>query len=140
MKQVSRGFSLMELMVVLALAGVILAIGAPNFNSFRANSRLTGAANDFLTAVQAARTEAVKRGLPVSICASDTPSDDDAECADIADSEGWIVFVDPDSDCARDSADDAEVLLRGEWFGHDSVGVDSNGECLSFAATGFLQP
>jgi type IV fimbrial biogenesis protein FimT len=127
-------------MVVLALAGVILAIGAPNFNQFRANSRLTGAANDFLTSIQAARTEAVKRGLPVALCPSDTPDADDAECSDLGDAEGWIVFVDANNDCLRDSASDDEVIVRGEWFGHDSVGVDSNGSCISFAATGFLQP
>jgi type IV fimbrial biogenesis protein FimT len=140
MKQVSRGFTLPELMVVLALAGVILAIGAPNFNQFRANSRMTGAANDFLTSITSARTEAVKRGLPVSLCFSDEPESEDAECSDLDAATGWIVFADPDSNCQRDSGSDDEELLRGEYFGHDSVQADSNGECISFAATGFLQP
>jgi type IV fimbrial biogenesis protein FimT len=140
MKQVSRGFTLPELMVVLVLAGLILGIGTPHFNTFRANSRLTGAANDFLTSIQSARTEAVKRGIPVALCPSDTPNDDDAECSTFASAEGWIVFADVNNDCLRDPDDEDEVVVRGEWFGHESVGFDSNGECISFAATGFLQP
>jgi type IV fimbrial biogenesis protein FimT len=140
MKQVSRGFTLPELMVVLAIAGVILGIGAPNFNRFRANSRLTGAANDFLTSIQSARTEAVKRGIPVAMCPSSAPDDADAECSALADAEGWIVFADPNNDCLRDATVDEEELLRGEWFGNDAVRIDSSGTCISFAATGFLQP
>jgi len=140
MKQVSRGFTLPELMVVLALAGVILGIGAPHFNQFRANSRLTAAANDFLTSIQSARTEAVKRGIPVALCPSADPSDEDATCSDLATAEGWIVFADPDNNCERDETSDDEELIRGEWFGNDAVGIASNGECISFAATGFLQP
>jgi hypothetical protein len=74
------------------------------------------------------------------MCPSDEPNNEDAECSELGDAEGWIVFVDVDNNCERDSSNDDEELLRGEWFGHDSVRVDSNGGCISFASTGFLQP
>src|SRR5689334_11426588 len=45
MKQRNSGFTLMELMVVLAIAAIIVGLGAPNFNRFRLNSRLTNHAN-----------------------------------------------------------------------------------------------
>ena len=61
MKNRSRGFTLMELMIVLTLAGIILALGAPSFGEFRRNNRMAGIANDFLVGVQIARSEAIKR-------------------------------------------------------------------------------
>ena len=59
MKTRESGFTLMELMITLALAAVILSIGAPSFTEFRRNNRLTSVGNDFLGAVQTARSEAI---------------------------------------------------------------------------------
>src|SRR5262245_19540720 len=109
MKHRSRGFTLLELMVVLALAAVILALGAPAFNDFRANNRLTGVANDFLGALQVARTEAIKRQVPASVC----PSDDGSSCTS-GNFRGWIAFVDADSSCTRTTTGTTEPLLRIE--------------------------
>ena len=61
MKRTSSGFSVIELMIALLIAAIVLAMGAPSFTEFRKNNRLTGNANDFLGAVQTARTEAIKR-------------------------------------------------------------------------------
>ena len=80
MKSRSRGFTIVELMVTLSIAALILAIGAPSFNEFRRNNRLTGTANDFLGAVQTARTEAIKRQLQVSVCPSANPNDASPTC------------------------------------------------------------
>jgi len=134
-----RGFTLLELMIVLALAAVILAIGAPNFGEFRRNARLTGDANDFLTAVQVARTEAVKQQRPVSLCATDDPLAADATCSAAADFGGWLVFTDPDADCAPAAA--ADVTRRGGRAAADRGNVVSvaDGACLSFAANGFAR-
>ena len=55
----SRGFTLFELMMVLALAAVILGIGVPNFRDFQRNNRLTVAANDVLGMVITSRAEAL---------------------------------------------------------------------------------
>jgi prepilin-type N-terminal cleavage/methylation domain-containing protein len=130
-----RGFSLMELMVVLALAAVILGIGAPSFAEFRANNRLTGAANDYLAGVLSARSEALKRQAPVALCPSDNPEDPAATCSDGA-FTGWITFVDTNNDCLRD---DGEDLLRAQPTLEAAVLTDSDGVCLSFAANGFRQ-
>jgi prepilin-type N-terminal cleavage/methylation domain-containing protein len=133
--QRQRGFSLMELMVVLALAAVILGVGAPSFAEFRANNRLTGAANDYLAGILSARSEALKRQAPVALCPSDNPDDPDATCSDGA-FTGWITFVDANNDCLRD---DDEQLLRAQPTLDEAVLTDSDGVCLSFAANGFRQ-
>lgn len=143
MQSASRGFTLIEFMVVLALAAVILSLGVPSFNDFRRNSRITGIANDFLGAAQSARSEAIKRQLPVAVCPSDDPGAADATCTDGA-FLGWIVFVDADNDCLRDPGNVEERVVRtGPRIDTDApsrrVTPVSNGVCASFAANGFLQ-
>ena len=130
-------------MVVLAVAAVILSLGVPSFNDFRRNSRITGIANDFLGGVQSARSEAIKRQLPVAVCPSDNPGSPGAECSD-GPFRGWITFVDEDNDCLRDTADPDEIVLRtGERIdtgpASKQVTPVSNGVCASFAANGFVQ-
>jgi type IV fimbrial biogenesis protein FimT len=121
----ARGFTLLELMMVIALAAVILAIGAPSFAEFRRNARLTAPANDFLAATQLARTEAVKRQASVAICQSASAGTPNPTC-DGADFTGWIVFVDRDRNCVRAAN---EPLLTGE------ARVNSGGESDSFRVT-----
>lgn len=151
MKSRSRGFTIVELMVTLSIAALILAIGAPSFNEFRRNNRLTGTANDFLGAVQTARTEAIKRQLQVSVCPSANPNDASPTCTNGA-FTGWIAFVDPDGNCVRNGAavpdpmggaatretDDINLVRAGGPI-ETQVTVVSAGTCVSFAPTGFLQ-
>lgn len=87
------GFTLVELIVTLAVGGILLAIAIPNYQSFVSNSRISAQSNDFLSAFQLARSEAVKRGGAVSVC----KSADSATCLPIGSgtwAQGWIVFTD----------------------------------------------
>jgi type IV fimbrial biogenesis protein FimT len=108
MKYHSSGFTLLEFLVTIAVLAVIVSIGVPNFRDFVRNSRMSAAANDIITDFNLARSEAVKRRVPVTLC----KSQDGAACdADDTDPFGrWIVFVD-DADPAVASADagDGEV-------------------------------
>jgi|JRYD01.1.fsa_nt_gb type IV fimbrial biogenesis protein FimT len=132
------GFTLLELMIVLALAAVILAIGAPTFAEFRRNGRLTADANDFLTAVQVARTEAVKQQRTVSLCASGDPQSTAPACSGGADFSGWLVFADPDGNCAAASAADIERTGGRAVADRGRIASVADGTCLSFGANGFL--
>ncbi len=122
-------------MIVLLLAGAILAIGAPSFGDMMRNNRLTQAANDFLAAAHLARTEAVKRQFPVSLCSSSEPNSPGAQC-NAGDFIGWIAFEDRNGDCVR-GAD--ETILRVAGPLDSSIANASDGACISYSSSGFTQ-
>jgi len=119
-----------ELVVVLAIAATILAIGAPSFRDFQRNNRLTVAANNVLSLLITSRSEALRRSNNVSMCTSANPTPDDATCGA---GTGWIVFQDDNGDCARDAA---EQKIVGQTVDTD-VNAVTNVTCLSFASTGY---
>lgn len=133
----SAGFTLLELMTALSVAGVLLAVGVPAFTDITRNNRLTTAANDLLHSTQLARTEAIKRQLPVVVCASGNSAAATPTCNDGAFSQ-WIVFVDTDGDW---SADVGEPVLERHPPLHETITVrnDLNG-IISYSSNGFATP
>ncbi len=121
MKRAQPGFTLLELMVVLAIAGILMAVAVPAMRDFMRNGRITAAANDVMAALHFTRSEAIKRRQPVTLCTSanavlaDNTANPNATCADSDLLTGWIVFVDSapanDPDGLRDPAGE-EILLN----------------------------
>lgn len=66
----NAGFTLVELMVTLAVAAIILTLAVPSFQGLIEKSQLTTEANGLASAMQVARSEAVKRGENVSLTAN----------------------------------------------------------------------
>ena len=98
-KSSQSGFTVLELMIVIALLAILTVIAVPSFRSAIQNNRITAQTNDLITAFQLARSEAVKRGRPVSVCASDVIQAEidgtDPVCDTSGDwSQGWLAFVD----------------------------------------------
>jgi type IV fimbrial biogenesis protein FimT len=90
-----RGFSLYELLVTIAIAATVLAIGVPSFASLTARNRLHVEINALFHAVHVARKESIMRRQVVSIC----PSPDGLQCLPGRDwSAGWIMFTNHDRD------------------------------------------
>lgn len=91
-KSANRGFTLLELLILVAVMAILLSVAVPSFFSAIQNSRMTAQANDLVTAFQLARSEALKRNVPISICASDTSAATPTCGSDW--SEGWLVIID----------------------------------------------
>lgn len=83
---------MLELMVTIALVAILTGLAAPSFRSFTSNNRVTTAQNDFVAALNLARIEAVRRGMPVTVCPSVTGTGCDPQGNWTS---GWIVFRDP---------------------------------------------
>lgn len=101
----NRGFTLIELMVTLAVAAILLTVGVPAFQEMLRGNRAATHANEFLTALNFTRSEAIKRGRNISLC----PSSNQTACGGANWAVGWIAFVDADNDGVVDAG---EELLR----------------------------
>lgn len=106
-----RGFTLVELLVVLAVGAILLTIAIPGYAFLANTSRLAAATNDVVTALQLARSEAVKRGTRVTVCKSSNPMAASPACHPAASwQQGWLVFVDGG---VRGAIDAGDTLLWG---------------------------
>lgn len=87
------GFTLVELLITIVVLTILLATGVPAFKDFIKNNRVTAQTNNLVSAIQLARSEALKRGTDMVVCASD----DQATCTGKDTwAAGWIVFSDFD--------------------------------------------
>lgn len=94
-KRNHSGFTLIELMTTLLVAGVVLGIGIPAFNQFISTNQMAAGVNDITSSLHLARTEAVKRRANVTICPSANPLANAPACDNGGSfADGWIVFVD----------------------------------------------
>ena len=144
MSSTQNGFTLWELMMALVVAGIVLSLGVPSFMEFQRNGAMTAAANDLLGAVLLARTEAVKRQVPVTLCVTPDSSADPPAC-EVAGSDGaFVVFVDENgngdpTDATDGNAEvdaDEPVLLRREPPG-GAIEVWTDIGYVTFAPNGF---
>ncbi|WP_081602046.1 MULTISPECIES: GspH/FimT family pseudopilin [unclassified Thioalkalivibrio] len=74
-----HGFTLVELMITIAVAAILMAIAVPSFMNLRISNGLTTQANELITAVSIARSEAIKRNRSVRFCR--TTSSTATQCA-----------------------------------------------------------
>lgn len=123
------GFTLVELMITVAIAAILLGIGIPSFQELLSNGRVSSTTNDFVSSLQITRSEAVKRGHQVTMC----KSSDGATCANSGSWEdGWIVITDEDNN---------QTLSLGESIiqVHEPVSngtLTSSNHFISFTADG----
>ena len=140
-----RGFTLLELMVTLLVAGIVLGIGVPNFMEFQRNNAMIAAANDMITGLYLARTEAVKRQLPVTLCGSPDPLIAAPVCG-LGGNGGFIVFVDENNNGVIGDATDGnaivdanEVVLLQRAAPGGTINLFGNGgQYVAYGTNGFL--
>ncbi|MFK7976313.1 MAG: GspH/FimT family pseudopilin [Halioglobus sp.] len=102
------GFTLIEMLIVVAVVAIGLSLAAPSWHALVQKNQLRQSAAHLLDSVVAARSEAVLRNLPVTLCPSAMHESGEPEC-DGHYGDGWIVFANADKDREVD-ADEDEVL------------------------------
>jgi type IV fimbrial biogenesis protein FimT len=103
---VARGFTLVELLIIMAITVVLLGVAVPAYNDMTLSSRLRAHANELVAGAVLARSEAIKRNSVVRMCVSA----DGASCSAGGWEQGWLVFHDVNDNGAINAGE--TMLLR----------------------------
>ncbi len=89
------GLTLVELIVTLVVAAIVLAASIPGMRNLMSNSQAMAHTDSLITALSFTRSESVKRGISVSLCAKSTAKEADTTCGEGDDwPNGWLAFLD----------------------------------------------
>ena len=136
------GFSITELMVVVAIVAILLSIGVPSFRYITNSYRMSAEVNSLLGDLQYARAEAIREGQTVTVCASTNR----VSCTGgTAWAGGWIVFSDVNS---NQTVNPGDTILRVQstfagtvpdtfTAGNNVTAITYNREGFATTAAGF---
>lgn len=136
------GFTMIELLFAITVLAVLVGIGLPSMQDFVRNSRMSGAANDIISDFNFARSEAVKRRVPITLCK--TVNGTTCNTSTTAPFTRWVIFVDDEDPAIIEATDGngaidgAEVILRDREL-PDSITVTTTNtqNRATFLPTGF---
>lgn len=131
----SGGFTLIEALMVVVIVAVLTAVGVPTFKDFTISRALRAQVDDIAGTVRLARSEALKRGVAVTICQSNIPEAAAPVCNNANDwMTGWVVFVDRG---VRGTFDGTDLVIRVQQAYDNSGGIARAGSAsITFLAVG----
>ncbi len=127
----AAGFSMIELMVTVAVLAILAAIATPSFTAIINNNRLTSNANELVASLQLARSDAVTRNTAVTLCRSE----DSATCVGATNATwtGWITVVESTGVLLRVSTVEAPIQVSA------SPAIANNTDRVVFRADGMAR-
>lgn len=130
------GYTLAELLLTIAIGGVITGLAVTAFPNLLKNNQMVGDVNTLVGNINLARSEAIKRNLPTALCQTNDSQAATPICNDVAANwdSGWLIFVDDNGD---QNFDVGEFLIsRGQPSG--AIDMVAGMGALGFAPDGFL--
>jgi|SaaInl4_200m_RNA_FD_contig_51_453113_length_699_multi_6_in_0_out_0_1 type IV fimbrial biogenesis protein FimT len=131
------GYTLLELLITIALVSILMGIGIPSFKSTIESNRLESQAYDLSTVFSLARMEGIDKSVTMSICSSS----DQATCSGSNNwANGWILFRDINANGVVDTpdcTDDSKDCVIKVWpvLSGSSV-LTANGNFVTYATDG----
>jgi type IV fimbrial biogenesis protein FimT len=117
----AAGFTVTELVMVMTIVGILAAIGVPSFKYVTVSNRISSEINALLGDMQFARSQALKQGLPVTVCASTNPTAPNPTCSGSnVWNTGWIVFLDSNGSGQVDAGEQV-IRVQPAFNGNDSM-------------------
>jgi type IV fimbrial biogenesis protein FimT len=127
---VPRGFTLVELLVTVAVLSILGMVALPSLTAFSARNRLSALSSDFVSSLALARTEAARAGLPVLVL----PTEGGVSGNEFA--KGSNLYLDRNS---NGTADTGDTLLRTYPALPSALKLQGTSE-IRFTALGYLTP
>ena len=134
MKNRQPGFTVVELLVAIAIVGILAAIAAPSFIGVVNTSRLASNANELLSIIQYARSEAVRSNSRVIFCGSLSADAFEEDQCSAGERPYWVVIGrDADGDWRQLRQVEVQAPVRAKTalekitFGSDGLGRDDDG-------------
>ncbi|MDR6936458.1 GspH/FimT family pseudopilin [Luteibacter sp. 3190] len=130
-----EGFTLVELMVTVAVLAILAGLAAPSFADFMRRNQVTSQSAEFLGALRFARATAIEKNQFISICPSAKPTDASPLCADSNDySQGWIMYT---ATAANKAFESGNTLVRvNQAAPNISLLAPSAGKVITFSSRG----
>ncbi|MBB1383360.1 GspH/FimT family pseudopilin [Shewanella sp. SR41-2] len=125
----TSGFTLIELMVTVAVSAILLAVAAPSFTSLYNNTRAASAIGNIESSMAFARSQAINFGRKVSVCPGNGSS-----CSGSW-NNGYIIFIDDNGDKTADNG--TEVLKRIQGFNSKDF-IKASSTLITFGTDGML--
>jgi len=119
-------------MVTLVVGGILAVIAVPAMTTFVESNRLTTTTNDLIIAINAGRSEAIKRGVPVILCKSSSGTGCSASGTWQA---GWVLFVDVDGSGGWTTND---VMLRSHEAVPPTLTITAAANSIVFKSLGTI--
>lgn len=128
------GFTLIELIVAIAVLAVMVALAVPSFTSLINGNRLTANSNELVASLQLAKMESLRRNLRVAVC----ESSDGASCTDGDEWSQWITIADADRNGAYDQVLRVSVAEQAIEV-RPAEAISDNGNRIEFRADGMAR-
>jgi len=136
----SRGVTLLELMITVAIMAILGSLALPSFSSSLQSNRVATTSNEFMSSVAFARSEAMRNNRGAVMC----PSSNGSTCTG-AWQDGWIIWADQNANGTRENATEPvlrrqDALFKQTTSGASAILFSPRGTVASGSTTVVLEP
>jgi type IV fimbrial biogenesis protein FimT len=136
-RRLSRGLTLMELIITMGIFGILIALAIPSYRYVTSSNRVAAEVNALVGDLQFARSEAIKEGQNVVVCAANVAGTNCLGTSGSTWTGGWIVFSDVNADQLVDSPTDTIFRVQSAFTGSDTLTSNNTINAISFNREGF---